>query len=97
MLKLMAGPVAATCSAACKPVVGQASGPHHFGPCIVVARLFHKYSGIVDHSLHQGLADAVSDLHSFQIDKVSFHGMHENIHTSALSLVLGQCISKSGI
>ena len=97
VFKLMACPVTTACAASCQSVVGETSCPQDFGSGALVVRFFHKDAGVVDNSLHEGFADAVSDLHGFNVYEVAFHGVHEDIYTAAFCLVLWEGVSESGI
>ena len=97
VFKLVACPVSASCTASGQAVVGEASGPHDFCSGAVVVRLFHEDSRIVDDSLHERFADAVSDFHGFDIDEIAFHCVHQNVYTSAFSLILWECVGEAWV
>ena len=51
----------------------------------------------VNNGLHQGFTDTVSDLHGFDVDKITFHGMQKNIYTATFGLIFRQSIGESRV
>ena len=94
VLKLVTCPVATAGSTSGQTLVREASCPHDLCAGGVVVRFPHKNTCVVDDSLHQRFTDAVCDLHSLDIDEITLHGVHEDIHTAALRLILRKAVGK---
>ena len=97
VFKLMTGPVTTTSSTAGQSVMRKTSCPHDLCSCIVVTRFVQQDSCIVNNGLHQGFTDTVSDLHGFDVDKITFHGMQKNIYTATFGLIFRQSIGESRV
>ena len=81
-------------AAAGQTIMRQTSCPHHFCPGIVVLRITDQNSCIFNYGTHQTFCNAVCNLHIPAICKITFHRMHQDIRTSACSLIIWQCHGK---
>ena len=70
--------------------MGQAAGPHDLRPGLIVLGIVPEDPGILHDSAHQPLGQRVSELHVVPTAQIALHGVHEDVHTAAGRLVVGE-------
>ena len=66
------------------------ASPHDLCSRLIIFRIFMKHLGIFDHSAQQTFCQFIGQLHIAAIGKVTFHGVHHNIHAPGLGLIIRQ-------
>ena len=94
MFQLVGSPVPAIGTASSKAIMREAGSPHDFCTGVIILRILFQNQRILHDSAKQCLADSVRHLHIRALVEVSFHRMHQNIHASALRLVIWKRICK---